>query len=115
MPPALPSNLSSVEEILEISESYEDRIQLLHQFTEQKVMHTLFLIDEAISAWNAAGKKPEDLLKRIIVLQEFRDIFSKWEKDSIQSKNAISRQEEVLEEFFEICDDFEDRLGAIGG
>jgi hypothetical protein len=115
MPSIDPIEITSVDEILEISETYEERLQLLHQFTEQKVGHTLFLIDEAISAWNAAGKKPESLRRRIIVLQEFKDSFTDWEKKSVLSRKKKQRQKKVLEDFFRLCDDFEDRLGALGG
>lgn len=117
MSPDLPTDISSIDEIIEISETYEERIDLLHLFAEQKVSHTLFLIDDAISAWEAAGKKPERLRKRIILLADFREAFGEWEKQSILSKRykSIEKKLKILKEYNKLCTWFEKRLEAVGG
>jgi hypothetical protein len=112
----LPEGISTIDEIIEISQTHEERIDLLSTFMQQKVSHTLFLIDDAISAWEAAGRKPARIKRRMVILSEFQKSFTKWEKLSLLSRNKnIKEREKVLKDFIELCAMFEDKLESVGG
>lgn len=112
----MPPGISSIEDIVEISETYEERVELLSVFMEQKVSHTLFLIDDALSSWEAAGKKPANLRRRMVVLRQFREAFGEWEKQLILSKSGgIEKRKDALEVFVRLSAQFDKKLGAVGG
>jgi len=109
----LPENVSSLEDVMEIGETYEDLVELLSQFAERKVSHALFLIDQAVSAWESAGRKPLDLRKDIEFFLEFQDAFSKWQRQSILDRRSEGTEKRIqnLEHFLYLCSRFEKKFG----
>lgn len=112
----LPEGISSIDDIIRKSRDYDERVELLTVYTEHKVSHTLYIIDDAISTWEAAGK-PEHLKGDVAVLSEFHEAFSSWEKESLMSKRfrSIEKKVENLRKFVELCEKFDRRFESMGG
>jgi len=107
----LPENVSSLDEIMQIGETYEDMVELISQFAERKVSHAIFLIDQAVSAWESAGRKPAGLRKDIEFFLEFQDAFSRWQRQSILDRRigGVEKRVQNLEHFLYLCSRFEEK------
>ena len=108
----LPENISSLEDIPKFSDRYPERIELAHALIQQQVSHTIFLIDEAVSAWESAGKSPESLRHSMLMLREFYAALCNWQKESMLAGLSIPLEKRVrlLESYIRMCARFEKSL-----
>ena len=93
----------------EFTPDYEEEIIDLEEETEHKVSQTMSVIELAVEAWKAAGKKPPSIRTKIVRLQRFYDELVKWEKKSLMKKkeSTLTSRIKRLSEFVDICARYE--------
>ena len=116
MDSGLPEGITCIDDIIRKSKDYDERVELLTIYTQNRVSNTLYVIDDAISTWEAAGK-PEHLKDDVEVLSAFHKEFSRWEKDSLKSRRSRSTDKKVenLQRFIELCERFDKKFAYLGG
>lgn len=83
----------------------------LEEETLLKVSDSISKIEVALSEWNAAGKKPKKLEKRIAYLIYSHKLLSGWAKESLKGKRDPRSSLLRLQKFADMCDELE-RKGA---
>ena len=111
----LPNNISSIEDILKKSRSYNERIELFSLFAEKKINRAIFVIDNVIGKTKLSGKESIEIKHNFIMLKEFRQVFSQWLTKSALSRASqdIKKQTDSLSSFPAICEDFEKKYSSL--
>ena len=71
--------------------------------TQQKVSSAISAIEVALSEYDAAGKKPQKLEKRVLFLRATHAMLTEWEKESLSGKKDVRSRLVRLSAFSTLC------------
>ncbi len=71
--------------------------------TQRMVSSSIAKMEVAISEWNSAKKKPDDLAETVACLQRFYSLLSEWERESLSGSRDTASVQKRLRRFAEIC------------
>jgi hypothetical protein len=75
--------------------------------TQKVVSSSISKLEVALSEWDSARKKPEDLTGKVAYLRRFYGLLTKWEKNSLSGSKDTASAQKRLRRFAEICHDIE--------
>lgn len=77
--------------------------QELEADTQKVVSASISKIEVALTEWDSARRKPEDLRGQVAQLRRFCTLLSSWEKASLSGSRDTASAQKRLRRFFEIC------------
>ncbi|MFH0885433.1 MAG: hypothetical protein V1861_07025 [Candidatus Micrarchaeota archaeon] len=75
--------------------------------TQKVVSASISKIEVALSEWDSAKKKPDDLNNQVACLRRFYGLLTKWEKNSLSGSKDTASAQKRLRRFAEICTEIE--------
>ncbi len=88
-------------------ESDDKTLLELESETQRVVSKSISKIEVALSEWDSAKKKPDDLEGKVAYLRRFYELLTGWERDSLTGSKDTASAQKRLRRFAEICRDIE--------
>jgi len=81
--------------------------QELEAETQKIVSASISKMEVALSEWDSAKKRPDDLAGQVAHLRRFYKLLTKWERDSLKGGKDLASVQKRLRRFMEICGEIE--------